>query len=56
MDSNTAHIGIGRCPDHGIVTENDGATIRFPTTAECYCGRDLESATVAGAEEVRAHA
>jgi len=49
----TERIGVGRCPEHGIVTEDDGAEVHFPTGAECYCGRELDRATVADAEEVR---
>jgi hypothetical protein len=49
----TERIGVGRCPEHGIVTEDDGAAVRFPTIAECHCGRELDRATVAGVEEVR---
>jgi len=46
-------IGVGECPEHGIVTEEDGAAVRFPTVAECHCGRKLDRATVADTEEVR---
>ena len=45
-------IAVGECSVHGLVTEDDGAEIRFPVTAECHCGRELKRATVAEPEEV----
>ena len=48
----TEKIGLGECPLHGYVTENDGARIHFPLTPKCHCDRELIRATVASAEEV----
>ena len=48
-------IGVGECPEHGIVAEPDNATIKFPTTAECYCGQELLRATVADPQTVENH-
>jgi len=45
-------IAVGECSVHGLVTEKDGVKIQFPTVAECHCGKELERATVADAEEV----
>jgi len=49
----TERIGVGECDEHGVVTEDDGATISFPVEAEC--GRELDRATVATREEVERH-
>ena len=46
-------IAVGKCNEHGIVTEHDGAEIRFPTTAECHCGQELDRATIADPQEVQ---
>lgn len=51
----TERIGVGQCSEHGVVSEDDGATIQFPADAECHCGRELERATVATRQEVRDH-
>mgnify|MGYP006273766395 FL=1 len=51
--SDSELIGVGKCPEHGYVTEDDGATVRFPTTAECHCGCELKPATIAPVDEVR---
>ena len=50
-----SRVGVGECPDHGVVTEDDGATIKFPTDAECHCGRELDRATFASRQEVQRH-
>lgn len=47
------NIAVGECPEHEIVTEDDGAVISFPTVAECHCGRELDRATVASRQEVQ---
>jgi hypothetical protein len=53
--TNEELVGVGECSEHGLVTERDGATIQFPTDAECHCGRSLEQATVATRNDVEAH-
>lgn len=55
-ESDSERIGVGKCSEHGVVSEDDGAIIQFPTEAECYCGRELERATVATREEVGRYA
>jgi hypothetical protein len=36
-------VWVGKCPKHGIVT-GDEVDAEFPTTANCECSRQLDSA------------